>query len=125
LTATAAPRAIAGLVPRLPRLAWLVLGGDALSAAGSGLTLPFLLVYLHQARGITDRFGARQALIGGLVAAAGPSAIAYAQSPWQAFAAAALIGFGAGVIWPSQDARLPSWYMLTSARRPSRSATRQ
>jgi MFS family permease len=125
LTATAAPRAIAGLVPRLPRLAWLVLGGDALSAVGSGLTLPFLLVYLHQARGITDRFGARQALIGGLVAAAGPSAIAYAQSPWQAFAAAALIGFGAGVIRPSQDARLPSWYMLTSARRPSRSATRQ
>jgi len=133
LTATAAPRAAAGLVPRLPRLAWLVLGGDALSAAGSGLTLPFLLVYLHQVRGITyglaglavstlafaaifgnllggaltDRFGARQALTGGLVvSAAGPSAMAYAQSPWEAFAAAALIGFGAGVIWPSQDALL-------------------
>ena len=133
MTATAAPRATAGLVPRLPRLAWLVLGGDALSAAGSGLTLPFLLVYLHQVRGIsyelaglavstlafaaifgnllggalTDRFGARQALIGGLVvSAAGPSAMAYAQSPWQAFAAAALIGFGAGVIWPCQDALL-------------------
>jgi MFS family permease len=86
-----------------------------LSAAGSGLTLPFLLVYLHQVRGIsyglaglavaalalaaifgkllggalTDRFGARQALIGGLVvSAAGPLAMAYAQSPWQAFAAA-------------------------------------
>ena len=133
MTATAAPRAIAGLVPRLPRLAWLVLGGDALSAVGSGLTLPFLLVYLHQVRGIgyglaglavsslafgsvfgnlfsgvlTDRFGARQALMGGLaVAAAGPLAMAYAQSAWQAFAAAALIGFGAGVIWPSQDALL-------------------
>ena len=124
---------MAGLVPRLPRLAWLVLGGDALSAAGSGLTLPFLLVYLHQVRGIsyglaglavsalafasifgnllggalTDRFGARQALMGGLVAAAaGPLAMAYAQSAWEAFAAAALIGFGAGVIWPSQDALL-------------------
>lgn len=133
MTAPAAPRGIAGLVPRLPRLAWLVLGGDALSAVGSGLTLPFLLVYLHQVRGIsyglaglavsalafasifgnlfsgvlTDRFGARQALIGGLAAAAaGPLAMAYAQSPWEAFAAAALIGFGAGVIWPSQDALL-------------------
>ena len=40
-----------GLVPRLPRLAWLVFGGDALSAVGSGLTLPFLLVYLHQIKG--------------------------------------------------------------------------
>ena len=124
---------MAGLVPRLPRLAWLVLGGDALSAAGSGLTLPFLLVYLHQVRGIsyglaglavstlalasifgnllggalTDRFGARQALIGGLVvSAAGPSAMACAHSPWQAFTAAALTGFGAGIIWPCQDALL-------------------
>jgi len=124
---------MAGLVPPLPRLAWLVLGGDALSAAGSGLTLPFLLVYLHQVRGIsyglaglavstlafaaifgnllggalTDRFGARQALIGGLVvSAAGPSAMAFAHSPWQAFTAAALIGFGAGIIWPCQDALL-------------------
>ena len=125
MTAPAGPRAIAGLVPRLPRLAWLVLGGDALSAAGSGLTLPFLLVYLHQVRGIgyglaglavstlafgsvfgnlfsgalTDRFGARHALMGGLAAAAaGPLAMAYARSAWEAFAAAALIGFGAGVI---------------------------
>ena len=121
---------MAGLVPRL---AWLVLGGDALSAAGSGLTLPFLLVYLRQVRGIsyglaglavstlalasifgnllggalTNRFGARQALIGELVvSAAGPSAMAGAHSPWQAFTAAALIGFGAGIIWPCQDALL-------------------
>jgi MFS family permease len=124
---------MAGLVPRLPRLAWLVFGGDALSAVGSGLTLPFLLVYLHQIRGISyglaglavstlafasisgnllsgalaDRFGARQALMGGLIiSAAGSLAMAYAQSPRGAFAAAALIGFGAGIIWPSQDALL-------------------
>ena len=133
MTAPAAPRAIAGLVPRLPRLAWLVLGGDALSAAGSGLTLPFLLVYLHQVQGyrlraggpggghLGVRVGLRQPVQwrpdrplrcpAGInrrarAAAAGPLAMAYARSPWQAFAAAALIGFGAGVIWPSQDALL-------------------
>jgi hypothetical protein len=36
----------------LPSRAWLVLAGVALSAAGSGLTLPFFLVYLSSARGI-------------------------------------------------------------------------
>src|SRR6202011_3194111 len=40
------------IIPRLPSAAWIVLGGDALSAVGSGLTLPFLLVYLHQVRGL-------------------------------------------------------------------------
>ena len=37
-----------GLVPALPRPAWVVLGGDFVSAAGSGLTLPFLFIYAHQ-----------------------------------------------------------------------------
>ena len=46
----AAPR----LVPVLPRLAWVVLGGDFLSALGSGLTLPFLFVYAHRVRGLSD-----------------------------------------------------------------------
>ena len=41
-----------GLVPSLPARAWLVLVGDALSALGSGLTLPFFVVYLSQVRGI-------------------------------------------------------------------------
>lgn len=40
------------LVPALGRDAWIVLGGDALSGIGTGLTLPFLLIYLHQVRGI-------------------------------------------------------------------------
>ncbi|MDP9250616.1 MAG: hypothetical protein M3O78_04525 [Chloroflexota bacterium] len=40
------------IVPRLPRDAWVVLGGDTLSAVGSGLTLPFLLVYLSRIRDI-------------------------------------------------------------------------
>lgn len=92
------------LVPRLPRKAWVLLGGDALSALGSGLTLPFFVVYLHRVHGIelelaalalsalaaaglvgnplggwlSDRLHARRAMIGGLlVNAAGALAVAF------------------------------------------------
>src|SRR5260370_41332468 len=39
-----------GLLPALPRPAWVVLGGDFVSAAGSGLTLPCLFIYARQVR---------------------------------------------------------------------------
>ena len=42
------------LVPALPRPAWIVLGGGFTSAVGSGLTLPFLFIYAHQIRHLTD-----------------------------------------------------------------------
>ncbi len=121
------------LVPRLPREAWILLGGDALSAVGSGLTLPFFLVYLNRVRGIdlglaglalstialagllgnpvggslSDRVGARRTLVFGLlVATAGALSVAFVHQVWQAFAAAGLVGFGAAVIWPAQDSLL-------------------
>jgi MFS family permease len=121
------------LLPDLPRKAWVVLGGDLLSAIGSGLTLPFLVVYLHRVRGIelevagmvvatvalaalvgnptagvlVDRMGARRTLLVGLViAAAGTGAIAFVERPWEAFAAAWTSGFGLAVIWPSLDSLL-------------------
>jgi MFS family permease len=126
---------LARLVPDLPREAWVLLGGDSLSAIGTGLTLPFLLVYLHQVRGIdiglaglvvatvavaglagnpvggslSDRIGPRDALIFGLlVAAAGAGSMALVREVWQAFVAAAVVGFGAAVIWPAQDSLLAS-----------------
>src|SRR5512142_2227021 len=40
------------LIPQLPRAATIILTGDAISALGQGMTLPFLLIYLHQVRGI-------------------------------------------------------------------------
>lgn len=121
------------LVPRLPRGAWLLLGGDALSALGSGLTLPFLLVYLHEVRGIeldlaglalatvaaaglvgnplggalSDRIGSRRTLALGLVVTAvGTASLAVVQSTVHAFAAAALYGAGSAIAWPAQDALL-------------------
>jgi MFS family permease len=123
------------LVPRLPRAAWIVLGGDALSAIGSGLTLPFLLVYLHEVRGLElgvaglalssvaiagllanpvggwlcDHADPRRALALGLVlAAAGAILITLVRTPWQAVAAASVVGLGAGLMWPAQDALLAS-----------------
>jgi MFS family permease len=124
-----------GLLPDLPRAAWIVLGGDALAALGSGLTSPFLVVYLHEARGLglalaglalatiagaglagnplggwlSDRVGPRDALVVGLVvAAAGSLALALVRAPWQALAAAALLGLGAAISWPALDALLAS-----------------
>ena len=121
------------LVPRLPREAWVVLGGDMVSAIGTGLTLPFLLVYYSRVRGIdigvagfavsmigfaslvgnptggalADRIGPRKALIlGTIVSAVGAVGIAFVRDPWHAFAAAAAVGFGAAVAWPARDAFL-------------------
>ena len=123
------------LLPRLPRRAWLVLGGDVVSALGSGMTMPFFVVYLHRMRGIdltvagfalaalavasfpgnviggslADRIGPRRALMFGLCAGTGGTAwFAFVQSVPAAFAAAGLIGLGASISWPALDALLAS-----------------
>src|SRR5712692_11640932 len=96
-----------GLLPALPRAAWVVLGGDLVSAIGSGLTLPCLFIYAHRIRGLSDgvaglvvatialaslagnpaggaladRWTPRRALMAGLaVAAAGSAALAVADT---------------------------------------------
>jgi MFS family permease len=134
----------ARLIPSLPRDAWAVLGADAVSAAGTGLTLPFLIVYLHGVRGIpvavaglavsmvaagsvagnlaggtlSDRLGPRDALIVGLtIAAAGAAALIAVSAPWHAFVATATTGVGAGIIWPAQDALLAT--VIEPGRRSS------
>jgi MFS family permease len=56
---------------------------------------------------LADRYGARNALILGLVLnAAGTGAMTLVHVPWQAFAAAATLGLGASIAWPAQDALL-------------------
>ncbi|MFD9466900.1 MFS transporter [Streptomyces sp. NPDC060027] len=129
----AARRLRAKVTASIPGAAWAVLVGDALSAVGSGLTLPFLLVYLHTVCGIpegyaglavaalagaglignplsgwlADRAAPRTALLLGLLTAAGGAgALACVHSTWQAFAATGLMGLGAGIVWPAQDALL-------------------
>jgi MFS family permease len=124
-----------GLIPALPRPVWVVLGGDLASAIGSGLTLPFLFIYAHRVRGLSDgmaglvvatialaslagnplggaladRWTPRRALIAGLcVAAGGSAALAMARTAPELFAAAGLLGLGVSVVWPAQDALLAS-----------------
>jgi MFS family permease len=140
---------VRSLVPALPRGAWLVLVGDAVSALGSGLTLSFLLVYLHQARGLdlgpaslavatiaiagvvgnplggalSDRVGPRATLTAGLItAAAGSLGLAAVSSSRQAFAASALLGVGVAVAWPALDALLAE--LVTPEQRSSAFALR-
>lgn len=122
-----------GVVPRLPRQAWVVLAADTLSAVGSGLTLPFLLVYLSRVHGLSlelaglaiallavaslagnpiggslaDRIGPRATLSLGLgIAGLGAAGLAVMSAPWHGFAATAISGFGLAIAWPAQDALL-------------------
>jgi MFS family permease len=123
------------LIPALPRPVWVVLGGDFISAVGSGLTLPCLFIYAHQVRDLPDGMAGlvvatialaslvgnplggaladwctpRRALMTGLTVAAGGSvALAVARSPAALFGAAGLLGLGVAMSWPAQDALLAS-----------------
>ncbi|HET7018790.1 MAG TPA: MFS transporter [Streptosporangiaceae bacterium] len=124
-----------GFVPALPKPAWVVLSGDFLSAVGSGLTLPLLFIYAHRIRDLSygvsglvvatialaslvgnplggamaDRWSPRRALMIGLViSAAGSAALAFARNEAELFGATAIVGLGASIIWPAQDALLAS-----------------
>ncbi|MFJ9752935.1 MFS transporter [Streptomyces chartreusis] len=120
-------------IPTLPRNAWLALSADTLSAVGSGMTLPFLMVYLDGVRGMglgvagaalsttalaglvgnpvggawVDRSGPRRVLAAGwAIAAVGTCGFAMASQPWHAFTAAVTSGIGVALAWPAQDALL-------------------
>ena len=107
--------------------------GGLLNAFGNGVVLPFLIIYLHNVRGISlglaglaaatqsatalasgflagtlsDRIGPKRVLVGAL----GVMTVAFAlmpliRSPWQAFAVYVVWGAGSGSFWPSQSALL-------------------
>ena len=111
--------------------------------------MSFLVIYLHQVGGVglgvatlavsalaiaglagnpaagslADRWGARNALaIGLVVSALGAGSMAAVRDAWQGFAAAGIVGFGAAMIWPAQDALLGS--LVTAERRPRLYAVR-
>jgi MFS family permease len=132
------------LVRELPRGAWTLLAGDAISAVGSGMTLPFLLVYLHDVRGLglgaaglavsavalagfagnpiggslADRVGGRATMLAGLAfCVAGSASLAFAADAWQAYAASATFGLGAAIVWPARSALLAQ--LVPSERRSS------
>jgi MFS family permease len=107
--------------------------GIALSALGSGLTMPFLYVYLSEVRGIStatvgllfawmgllgfagsplggtliDRFGPRPVMITGLTAEAlGVASLALVHNAWHAMAVATFITLGTVGLYPAATAML-------------------
>jgi MFS family permease len=129
------------LDPRLPRTVYVLELGALVNAFGNGVVLPFLLIYLHNVRGIpfglagtaaavqsaaalgsgflggtlSDRLGPKRVLLGALAV----MTVAFALMPLirtalDAFVVYTLWGIGSGAFWPSQSALLAS---LTPAAR--------
>jgi MFS family permease len=123
------------LNPQLSRDVWILQAGGLANMFGNGVIGPFLIIYLHNVRGISlgvaglvvasnsaagllsgfvggalvDRIGPRAVLSGALVV----MAIAFGlfpliREPWEAFALNMLAGAGSGAFWPSQSTLLSS-----------------
>ncbi|HEY5059159.1 MAG TPA: MFS transporter [Gaiellaceae bacterium] len=121
------------LDPRLPRDVYVLQAGGLLNAFGNGIVLPFLIIYLHNVRGIplgiaglvaatqsasalgsgflagtlSDRIGPKRVLVTALFV----MTVAFALMPsirvaWQAFALYIVWGAGSGSFWPAQSALL-------------------
>lgn len=138
-------RFLSSLNPRLPRQVQLLQAGGLMNAFGNGLVVPFLLIYLHNERGIglgvaglvlatnagvslvagpiagalVDRVGGKAMLTAALgFLTLGFASYAFVESPWQGFLASAVTGIGNGAFWPAQSTLLAG---LTT--RAQRSAT--
>jgi MFS family permease len=121
------------LNPQLPRNVWILQAGGLANMFGNGVIGPFLIIYLHNVRGISlglaglivasnsaaglvsgfvggalsDRVGPRAVLAGSLFVLAVANALfPLIRSPWHAFALNMLAGAGSGAFWPSQSSLL-------------------
>jgi MFS family permease len=123
------------LNPQLSRDVWILQAGGLANMFGNGVIGPFLIIYLHNVRGISlgisglvvaagsaaalvsafvggalsDRVGPRRVLSGALITMAiGFALFPLIREPWQAVALNMLVGFGSGSFWPSQSTLLSS-----------------
>jgi MFS family permease len=135
---------LSGLRPDLPPAVRTLQLGGLVNSFGNGLVLPFLIIYLHNVRGIplalcglivgansfvsliagpvsgplVDRFGARRVLRGALVMLAlGFGGYTVVHTAWQGFVAAGLAGIGNGAFWPAQSTLLAG--LTTPDKRPA------
>ncbi|MGC9961708.1 MAG: MFS transporter [Acidimicrobiales bacterium] len=119
---------------RLPTIVRVLLGASFVSDVGSGLTLPFLLIYLHQVRHVSlevtglligllavvglpvgaatgalvDRLGVRTIAVLALgLNALGAASLVLAHSTASAVGPMLLFGLGSGMSWPA-------WFALLS-----------
>jgi MFS family permease len=129
------------LNPDLPRSVWILQAGGLANFFGNGVVIPFLIIYLHNVRGIsltvagliaafnsvvaipsgalagalTDRLGAKRTLTAALVVMAAAIALfPLITQAWHAFLLNGLLGLGSGAFWPSQGSLLTA---LTPAHR--------
>ena len=118
------------LAPGLPRSVWLLQVGGFANAFGNGIAFPFLLIYLHNVRGVSlgvagliagtnalvgmvagpvagalvDRLGSKRVLMGALVTlAVGFGSYPLVQQAWQGFLCAGVAGIGNGAFWPAHS----------------------
>jgi MFS family permease len=121
------------LDPHLPGQVWLVQVGGVVNSLGNGIVVPFIVIYLHNVRGISfaeagfalafggvaalatgllagstvDRIGGRNTLLFGLLLqAAALLMFPLIGEPWQAFALLGLEGAGTACFWPGQSTLL-------------------
>jgi MFS family permease len=131
------------LNPRLPQDVYVLELGALVNAFGNGVVLPFLIIYLHNVRGISlglagviaatqsatalfssfaggslsDRIGPKRVLVAALVVMTVAFAhMPFVHHPWEAFAVYVVWGAGSGSFWPAQSALLTS---LTPAEKRS------
>src|ERR1043166_113111 len=122
---SALARAFAVWRTGLPRPVLVLQGGNSLNYLGTGLILPFEIIYLHAVRGFStataglvlatimgtaavvtlpsgallDRFSAKHILIAGnVVNALGYGGLAFVHRPWQGFVCSAVGGAGFGLV---------------------------
>ena len=144
------PSFVRSVDPQLPREIWILQVGGLVNAFGNGIVLPFLIIYLHNVRGIplgiaglvaatnsvcgfasgfaagtlSDRIGPRRVLIGALcVMALAMALFPLVHDAWQAFLLYGLSGLGSGSFWPSQSTLLSG--LAPRARRHSAFATQR
>ena len=113
---------------------WL-LSTTAISTLGRGMTLPFTVIYMHEVRGVsldvagllmgliavvavlitapvgilTDRIGARQVVVAGLLAQVlGATVMAFATTVPALVVAVSLLGVSFGIGWPAFNAMIAS-----------------
>ena len=120
------------LDPGLTRDVWLLQGGALLNAFGNGIVLPFLIIYLHNVRGISlglagliaatnsaaalcsrlrrraalsDRIGPKRVLVAALLRDGGRDLALPAdpRRPGRRSRSTSLLGAGSGAFWPSQS----------------------
>ena len=130
---TAVRAYLRSLHPHLPRSVWLVQVGGAVNAFGTGMVIPFTLIYLHNVRGISlaaagaavavaagvalvagigagsvvDRVGGRNTLAFGLVLQAASMALfPRVHTARDAAALLAVQGIGTACFWPGQSTLL-------------------